>query len=87
MRRTAIVEFSFLLAVPTMLAATGYDILKTYSTFEAGNVWLLLTGAVTAFLVALLALRFLLTYVKTHTFIPFGIYRILLALVFLLFVL
>ena len=87
LRRVAVVEFSFLLAVPTMLAATGYDLLKTYSTFEAGNIGLMLLGAGTAFVVALLALRFLLTFVKTRTFIPFGIYRILLAVVFLAFVL
>ncbi|HEX8591469.1 MAG TPA: undecaprenyl-diphosphatase UppP [Candidatus Paceibacterota bacterium] len=86
-RRVAIVEFSFLLAVPTMLAATGYDLLKTYDTFEAGNISLLLIGAATAFAVALVALRFLLRFVKTYTFIPFGIYRIVLALVFLIFVL
>jgi len=87
LRRVAIVEFSFLLAVPTMLAATGYDLLKTYSTLEAGNIGLMLLGAVTAFIVALLALRFLLAFVKTRTFIPFGVYRILLAVVFLIFVL
>lgn len=86
-QRVAIVEFSFLLAVPTMLAATGYDLLKTYGSFEAGNVSLLLVGAGTAFLVALAALRFLLKFVKSYTFIPFGIYRILLALVFLTFLL
>lgn len=86
-RRVAIVEFSFLLAVPTMLAATGYDLLKTYETFEAGNLTLLLIGAATAFAVALIALRFLLKFVKTYTFIPFGVYRIVLALVFLLFIL
>ena len=86
-RRVAIVEVSFLLAVPTMLAATGYDLLKTYSAFEAGNIGTMLIGAATAFAVALIALRFLLTFVKTHTFISFGVYRILLALVFLAFVL
>ena len=86
-RRIAIVEFSFLLAVPTMLAATGYDLLKTYDTFEAGNMGTLLVGAAAAFVVALVALRFLLKFVKSYTFIPFGVYRILLALVFLTFLL
>lgn len=86
-RRVAIVEFSFLLAVPTMLAATGYDILKTYETFEAGNVTLLLVGAGAAFIVALLAVRFLISFVKRYSFTPFGVYRIILALVFLIFVL
>ena len=86
-RRTAIVEFSFLLAVPTMLAATGYDLLKTYETFEIGNVGVMLAGALTAFVVALVALRFLLRFVKSYTFVPFGVYRIGLALLFLLFIL
>lgn len=86
-RRVAVVEFSFLLAVPTMLAATGYDLLKTYDTLETGNISILLLGAGTAFVVALLAVRFLLNFVKTRTFIAFGVYRILLALVVLLFVL
>jgi undecaprenyl-diphosphatase len=87
LRRTAIVEFSFLLAVPTMLAATGYDLLKTYPTFSTGNIGTLAIGAVAAFAVALLAVRFLLNFIKTRTFTSFGIYRIVLALVFLLFVL
>jgi undecaprenyl-diphosphatase len=86
-RRAAIVEFSFLLAVPTMLAATGYDLLKTYDTFEAGNITLLLTGAATAFAVAFIAIRFLIAFVKRYSFTPFGVYRIVLALVFLAFVL
>jgi undecaprenyl-diphosphatase len=85
--RTAIVEFSFLLAVPTMLAATGYDLLKTYDTFETGNISVMLVGAITAFIVALLAVRFLLAFVKRYSFTPFGVYRILLALVFLIFIL
>lgn len=86
-RRVVIVEFSFLLAVPTMLAATGYDLLKTYRTFEAGNVDLLLLGTVTAFIVALFVLRIFLRFIKRYTFTPFGVYRIVLALVFLIFVL
>ncbi|HEY0010638.1 MAG TPA: undecaprenyl-diphosphatase UppP [Candidatus Paceibacterota bacterium] len=86
-RRVAIVEFSFLLAVPTMLAATGYDLLKTYDTFEAGNLGVIFAGALTAFVVALVAIRFLLAFVKKSTFIPFGIYRIALASLFLLFIL
>jgi undecaprenyl-diphosphatase len=87
LRRVTIVEFSFLLAVPTMLAATGYDLLKTYATFDASNIGTMAIGAITAFVVALLAVRFLLNFVKTRTFTPFGIYRIILALIFLVFVL
>lgn len=85
-RRATIVEFSFLLAVPTMLAATGYDILKSYNSFSVDNWGLLALGFATSLLVALLSMKLLIGFVKKHTFIPFGIYRIVLALVFLLIV-
>jgi undecaprenyl-diphosphatase len=80
--RTTIVEFSFLLAVPTMLAATGYDLLKNASSFEAQQLGVLAAGFIASFFVALLSIKFLLAFVRTHTFIPFGIYRIALALAF-----
>lgn len=87
MRRVAIVEFSFLLAVPTMAAATGYDLLKSADTFAFDQFGLLALGFITAFAVALLSMRFLLTIVRKHTFIPFGVYRILLAVLFFLIIL
>lgn len=79
--KTVIVEFSFLLALPTMLAAVGYDVLKnieTVSTFQ--NFPLLAVGFLTAFLSALLAMRFLIQFVKDHSFTMFGVYRIIFAL-------
>ena len=85
--RIAIVEFSFLLAVPTMAAATGYDILKNASTFSTDNTMSLIVGFVVSFLVALLAIKWLLSFVRSHSFIPFGVYRIILALLFFFFVL
>jgi undecaprenyl-diphosphatase len=85
--RVTIVEFSFLLAVPTMVAATGYDILKNYSLFSAETTTLLAIGFVTAFVVALVVIKTLLVFIKKHTFVPFGIYRIILAGLFILFVL
>jgi undecaprenyl-diphosphatase len=87
MRRIAIVEFSFLLAVPTMVAATGYDLLKSADTFAFDQFGLLALGFATAFIVALLSMKFLLAIVRRHTFIPFGIYRIVLAALFFLIVL
>lgn len=87
MSRVSIVKFSFLLAVPTMGAATALDIIKSYDTFSASSFHLILIGGSTAFLVALVAIRFLLGYVSRHTFIPFGIYRIILATVFFFIVL
>lgn len=87
MRRVAIVEFSFLLAVPTMVAATGYDLLKSADTFAFDDFGLLALGFGTAFVVALLTMRTLLAIVRKHTFIPFGVYRMVLAVLFFLIVL
>lgn len=86
-RRIAIVEFSFMLAVPTMAAATGFDLLKSYKTITSADIGMLLVGTVVAFVVALVALKFLLNYVRRFTFIPFGIYRIVIALLFFFLVL
>lgn len=87
LKRTTIVEFSFLLAVPTMFAATGYDMLKTAGTFSADSFLILGVGFVTSFIVALFAMKFLLSFIRTHSFIPFGVYRIIVAGLFFLLVL
>ena len=80
--RVAIVEFSFLLAVPTMLAATGLDIARSASLFSSEQFELLAVGFIVSFIVALISIKFLLRFVQTNTFISFGIYRIVLALLF-----
>ena len=81
--RRAAVEFSFLLAVPTMAAATGLDLLKNYKIiFLSGNALLLAIGFVVSFLVALVSIKFLIRYVSQNNFIPFGVYRIIVAIVF-----
>ncbi|MBI2034308.1 MAG: undecaprenyl-diphosphatase, partial [Candidatus Levybacteria bacterium] len=84
-RKTA-VEFSFLLAVPTMLAATGLDLIKSDFSFSGNEYGLLAIGFLGSFIVAIGAVKFLLQFVQTHTFIPFGIYRIILSILFLLFI-
>jgi undecaprenyl-diphosphatase len=84
LKRKTIVEFTFLLAVPTMLAATGYDLIRSGSQFSAGEFQYLLAGFVTAFAVGLLSIKFLLRFIKTHTFIPFGVYRIVLVICWVL---
>ncbi len=83
--RRAIVQFSFLLAVPTMGAATGLDLIKNAVSFNMNEFLFLVVGFVTSFIVAFLAVKFVLSFIKTHTFVPFGIYRIVLVLVILLF--
>ena len=83
--RVTVVEFSFLLAVPTMLAATALDLWNTSAAFTRPELVSLLLGFVTSFFVALLSIKFLLGYIRKHTFIPFGIYRIGAALLFFIF--
>ncbi len=87
LRRATIVEFSFLLAVPTMLAASSLDILKNYQSFSSDQIGILSIGFITSFVVALLSIKFLLGYIRKHNFIPFGVYRILAAMLFWLLVL
>src|SRR3990167_833808 len=87
LKRVAIVEFSFLLAVPTMLAATGSAILQSASAFSTDQFGLLAAGFVSSFIVAMFAIKFLLSFVRTHSFIGFGVYRIALAGLFFLFIL
>lgn len=86
MKRKTIVLFSFLLAVPTMIAASGFDLINSAGTFSSDQVGILLIGFVTSFFVALAAIRLFLGYVGKHNFIPFGIYRIVLVVMFYLFV-
>ncbi|MBW6486484.1 MAG: undecaprenyl-diphosphatase UppP [Syntrophobacterales bacterium] len=81
MKRTMIVEFSFLLAVPTMLAATVYDLYKNGAIFSVLQLNYLAVGFLTSFIVALASIKFLIRFVQNHTFILFGIYRIALVLV------
>lgn len=87
LKRKTIVEFSFLLAVPTMLAATILDLSKSYKEFTADQFDVLAVGFIVSFFVALVSIKWLLRYVQRNTFIAFGVYRIALALLFLLFVL
>lgn len=82
LKRKTIVEFSFLLAVPTMLAATALDLLKTSGQFSAEEFSVLAVGFTVSFWVALLSIKFLLHYIKSHNFVIFGVYRIAAALLF-----
>jgi undecaprenyl-diphosphatase len=87
MERTVIVEFSFLLAVPTMLAASSKDLYESFGLLSSNDFGVLSVGFITAFVVAMMSIKFLIRFVQTHTFIPFGIYRIIAGVLFLLFVL
>ncbi len=86
--RTAAAEFSFFMAIPIMLGASGLKVIKfilagfTASGLEIG---LLLVGIVVSFVVSLLTIRFLMDFVKRHDFKPFGIYRIALGALVLVY--
>ncbi|MBI4846152.1 MAG: undecaprenyl-diphosphate phosphatase [Candidatus Omnitrophica bacterium] len=81
--RRKIVEFSFLLAIPTMAAAVALDLLKSALSFTGSQVLYLLVGFTVSFAAAILAVKFLLSFIKRNNFILFGIYRIILAILFL----
>jgi len=70
-------EFSFLLALPVMLAASGYDLLKHWQDFSGDQLLPLLAGFAVAFLAAFATMKLLLSFLERFTFVAFGIYRIL----------
>ena len=78
--RTVASEFSFVLAIPVMAGASLLKLAKAGFGFQAMEWAVLLTGCLTAFVVSLFAIRFLLNYVRRHDFKLFGYYRILLGL-------
>jgi undecaprenyl-diphosphatase len=97
MSRTAALEFSFFLSMPTMIAATGYDLLKTFHPkpgAEAlgrmpidGHEWtILIIGFVVSFIVALAVVAWFMNWVRQRGFAPFAIYRIIVGIAVLVWV-
>lgn len=76
LERKVATEFSFFLAVPVMIAATTYDVLKHYDMFTAEDIGLIVVGFVAAFLAGLLAVKALLKFVSSKNYVPFAYYRI-----------
>ena len=74
--RKAAAEFSFLLAIPTMFAATAYDLYKNWQLFDLNDVPLFMVGGVASFVSALIAVRTLLKFVSRHDYTVFAWYRI-----------
>ncbi len=84
--RSAAAEFSFFMAIPTMLGASGIKLLKFFLTgvgFGGSELAVLLVGCLVSFLVSLLVIRGLMDYVRNHSFSVFGVYRIVLGVVVL----
>lgn len=78
-------EFSFFLAVPTMLAASSYKLLKNYKEITSDNINILLIGNLTAFIVAIIAIKFFISFLTKYGFKFFGYYRIVLGIIILIF--
>lgn len=85
--RKTIVEFSFLLAIPTMLAATVLDIYRNPATFVGNQLTLWLIGFVASFLTAIIGIKWLIKYIQKNDFQAFGWYRIIVGAIILAFVL
>ena len=83
--RTIAAEFTFFLAIPVMFGASFIKLLKFGFSFQAFELVILLVGMVTAFLVSILAIKFLMGYIKKHDFKVFGWYRIVLGVLVILF--
>ncbi|MBI3485558.1 undecaprenyl-diphosphate phosphatase [Candidatus Daviesbacteria bacterium] len=81
-KRQAAVEFSFLLAIPTLIAASSLDLVKSNFNFSNSEWLLLIIGFVGSFISAMLVIKWFLKFIQKNTFIPFGIYRVLVALLF-----
>ena len=81
--RSAATEFSFFLAVPTLVAAGAYDFWKHRALFSAGDLGVFAVGSAAAFVSAFVVVRWLIRYVATHDFKPFAWYRIAFGVVIL----
>jgi undecaprenyl-diphosphatase len=74
--RQAATEFSFFLAIPTLLVASAYQLVKERGLFSTADIGWMGVGLVAAFASAFLCVRWLLRYIATHDFTPFAWYRI-----------
>lgn len=82
--RERAVEFSFLLAIPTVAAAAGLDTIKNFQTIET-NIPILLVGLLISWISALIAVKSFVGFIKNHRLMAFGVYRIFIAAFFALF--
>ncbi len=80
--RSMLTEFTFLLAVPTMSAATAYSLYKHADVvFQTSNLSALAVGMITSFVVATFVIKLFLDYIRKHTFVVFGFYRIVVGII------
>jgi len=84
--RKASTEFSFLLAIPVMMAVSGYDLLKHYKDFMGADITAFAIGFVVAFVVAYVTIKMLIVFLQRFTFVAFGIYRIIFGVILLMII-
>jgi undecaprenyl-diphosphatase len=85
--RKLLTEFTFLLAVPTMLAASAYTLYKKHSELTFTDITPILLGSLVSFVVALIVIKYFLSYIRSHSFTVFGWYRIALGTILILILL
>lgn len=83
--RVVATEFSFFLAIPTMFAASAYSLLKYKGSLSSDQLFILITGFIVSFAIALATVKFLINFVKKHDFKIFGYYRIILGIIIILY--
>lgn len=76
LKREEATKFSFMLAIPTMFAATGYDLFKTAGSFDSSELNILFVGFTASFISAIFTIKWLISFVQRRTLIAFGVYRI-----------
>lgn len=86
LNRKAATEFSFFLAIPTIAAASLYDLFKNSAELTNANVELILIGLFASFFSAILVIKWFVNFVSKNNFVPFGIYRIAVGILILLFI-
>ena len=84
--RKASTEFSFLLAIPVMMAVSGYDLLKHYKDFMGADLTAFSIGFVVAFVVAYVTIKMFIVFLQRFTFVAFGIYRIIFGIILLMII-
>ena len=78
-------EFTFFLAIPVMFGASLLKLLKFGFVFTSQELIILIVGLVTAFIISILAIKFLMNYIKKNDFKAFGYYRIILGIIVLIY--
>lgn len=85
MSRTLAAEFTFFLAIPVMFGASLLKLVKFGIIFTNAEIVILLTGLISAFVMSIIAIKFLMGYIKKHSFSAFGVYRIVLGAVLIIY--